>query len=112
MSEIGLIAKNAGLWASVFGGLLGGIWMLRIGINRGLWLFGAVQVFSILGFAWLAYVNQPDRCCWPASSRFEALGVRARHRGIHRVHRAHHRPALHGDTVRAVHAASPPCRVR
>src|SRR4029079_2089661 len=33
MSEIGLIAKNAGLWASVFGGLLGGIWMLRIGIN-------------------------------------------------------------------------------
>jgi hypothetical protein len=29
MSEIGLIAKNAGLWASVLGGLLGGIWMLR-----------------------------------------------------------------------------------
>src|SRR6266704_2283208 len=26
LSDIGLIAKNAGLWASVFGGLLGGIW--------------------------------------------------------------------------------------
>jgi PAT family beta-lactamase induction signal transducer AmpG len=75
MSEIGLIAKNAGLWASVFGGLLGGIWMLRIGINRGLWLFGAVQVFSILGFAWLAYVNQPDRLLLAGVIAFEALGV-------------------------------------
>jgi MFS transporter, PAT family, beta-lactamase induction signal transducer AmpG len=75
MSEIGLIAKNAGLWASVFGGLLGGIWMLRIGINRGLWLFGAVQVFSILGFAWLAYVNRPDRLLLAGVIAFEALGV-------------------------------------
>src|SRR5438477_11874299 len=75
MSEIGLIAKNAGLWASVFGGLLGGIWMLRIGINRGLWLFGAVQVLSILGFAWLAYVNEPHRVLLAVVIAFEALGV-------------------------------------
>ena len=53
-SEIGLIAKNAGLWPAVIGGLLGGIWMLKIGINRALWLFGVVQVVSIFGFAWLA----------------------------------------------------------
>ena len=53
-SEIGLIAKNAGLWPAVIGGLLGGLWMVRIGINRALWLFGLVQVFSIFGFAWLA----------------------------------------------------------
>ena len=33
------------------------MWMLRIGINRGLWLFGVVQVVSILGFAWLAYAS-------------------------------------------------------
>ncbi len=32
-SDIGLIAKNAGLWSSVAGGMLGGLWMLRIGIN-------------------------------------------------------------------------------
>ena len=32
-TEIGLIAKNVGLGASVAGGLLGGLWMLRIGIN-------------------------------------------------------------------------------
>lgn len=53
-TEIGLVAKNAGLWPAVIGGLLGGLWMVRIGINRALWLFGAVQVVSIFGFAWLA----------------------------------------------------------
>jgi hypothetical protein len=53
-TDIGIIAKNAGLWASVVGGMLGGLWMVKIGINRGLWLFGAVQLFSILGFALLA----------------------------------------------------------
>ena len=75
LSDIGLIAKNAGLWASVFGGLLGGIWMLKIGINRGLWLFGVVQVVSILGFAWLAYVHEPDRVLLALVIGFEALGV-------------------------------------
>ncbi len=75
LSDIGLIAKNAGLWASVFGGLLGGIWMLKIGINRGLWLFGVVQVVSILGFAWLAYVHEPDRVLLAVVIAFEALGV-------------------------------------
>jgi len=53
-TEIGLIAKNAGLWPSVFGGLAGGIWMMKLGVNRALWLFGGVQMLAILGFAWLA----------------------------------------------------------
>jgi PAT family beta-lactamase induction signal transducer AmpG len=53
-TEIGLIAKNAGLWPSVIGGLLGGVWMVKLGINRALWIFGAVQMLAILGFAWLA----------------------------------------------------------
>jgi PAT family beta-lactamase induction signal transducer AmpG len=53
-TEIGVVAKNAGLWASVGGGLLGGIWMVRLGIARALWVFGVVQMLSILGFAWLA----------------------------------------------------------
>ena len=56
-TEIGLIAKNAGLWPSVIGGLLGGVWMVRLGINRALWVFGAVQMLAILGFAWLAVVG-------------------------------------------------------
>ena len=74
-TDIGVIAKNAGLWASVVGGLLGGLWMVKIGINRGLWLFGVVQLVSILGFAWLAHVNQPDRVLLAVVIAFEALGV-------------------------------------
>ncbi|MBM4190063.1 MAG: AmpG family muropeptide MFS transporter [Betaproteobacteria bacterium] len=57
MTEIGLVAKNAGLWPSVVGGLLGGVWMIRLGINRALWLFGALQMVAILGFAWLAWLG-------------------------------------------------------
>jgi PAT family beta-lactamase induction signal transducer AmpG len=59
-TDIGLIAKNAGLWPAVIGGLLGGAWMLKIGINRALWLFGVVQVISILGFVWLAAIGHHD----------------------------------------------------
>lgn len=59
-TEIGLIAKHAGLWPAVIGGLLGGVWMLKIGINRALWLFGAVQVLAIVGFAWLAAKGHQD----------------------------------------------------
>lgn len=73
-TEIGLIAKNAGLWPSVAGGILGGIWMYRLGINRALWLFGAVQMLAILGFAWLAVVGHS--LFWLATViGFEALGV-------------------------------------
>ena len=56
-TEIGLIAKNAGLWPSVIGGILGGVWMLKLGINRALWLFGGVQMLAILGFVLLASVG-------------------------------------------------------
>lgn len=61
-TEIGLIAKNAGLWPSVIGGLLGGLWMVKLGINRALWVFGVLQMVAILGFAWLAWLgpfNEP-----------------------------------------------------
>jgi|TARA_B110000305_G_scaffold228648_1_gene278669 PAT family beta-lactamase induction signal transducer AmpG len=54
MTQIGIIAKNAGLWASISGGILGGIWMIKLGINRALWIFGFMQMFATLSFAWLA----------------------------------------------------------
>jgi PAT family beta-lactamase induction signal transducer AmpG len=56
-SDIGLVAKHAGLWPAVIGGLLGGLWMVKLGINRALWLFGVVQVVAIFGFAWLAWLG-------------------------------------------------------
>ena len=57
-TEIGLVAKHAALWPMIIGGILGGILMLKIGINRALWLFGLVQIISILGFAVLARVGE------------------------------------------------------
>ena len=80
-TDIGLIAKNAGLWPSVIGGLLGGLWMVRIGINRSLWLFGLVQLGSIFGFVWLASLG-PQQVIGAAELTslaivigFEAFGV-------------------------------------
>lgn len=55
LPQIGVIAKTSGFWASIAGGLLGGIWLLKIGIARGLWIFGLGKWLSILGFMWLAY---------------------------------------------------------
>lgn len=60
MTEIGLIAKNAGLWPMVIGGILGGLWMVKIGINRALWLFGLAQLVTILGFVWLAWLGPAE----------------------------------------------------
>ncbi len=73
-TEIGLIAKHAGLWPSVIGGMLGGIWMLQLGINRALWLFGIVQILAIFGFYWLAGVGH-DRVALGFAIGFEAFGV-------------------------------------
>ncbi len=73
-TEIGLIAKNAGLWSSVLGALLGGFWMIKLGINRALWIFGVVQVLSILGFAALTAFPH-DRLMLAVVISFEALGV-------------------------------------
>jgi len=74
-TDIGIVAKNAGLWTSLLGGILGGLWMVRIGIDRALWLFGGVQVVAILGFAWLAYVHEPNLWLLAGVIAFEALGV-------------------------------------
>lgn len=74
MTEIGLVAKHAALWPAIVGGLLGGGIMIRLGINRSLWLFGVVQVVSILGFAILATAG-PVLWLLAAVISFEYLGV-------------------------------------
>ena len=56
-TEIGSIAKIAALWAAIAGGILGGIVMLKVSINRALWLFGFVQMFTILGYVWLSTIG-------------------------------------------------------
>ncbi len=80
-TDIGLIAKHAGLWPAVFGALLGGLWMVKLGINRALWLFGAVQLVTIFGFVWLAgqghfaEIGATERISLAAVIAGEALGV-------------------------------------
>ncbi|WP_442770547.1 AmpG family muropeptide MFS transporter [Zoogloea ramigera] len=79
-TEVGLIAKNAGLWPSVIGGLLGGLWMVKLGINRALWVFGVVQWLAIFGFAWLAWLGPAEADAgrlWVLAAviGLEALGV-------------------------------------
>ena len=56
-SEIGAVVKLFGFWATIVGGLAGGIMMLRLGINRSLWVFGFLQALSTAGFALLANIG-------------------------------------------------------
>jgi PAT family beta-lactamase induction signal transducer AmpG len=57
LTEIGSVAKIAKLWSAIAGGALGGILMLKLSINRALWIFGFVQMGTILGYAWLSIVG-------------------------------------------------------
>ncbi|VAW80137.1 AmpG permease [hydrothermal vent metagenome] len=53
-SEIGTVVKLFGFWATILGGFVGGLLMLRIGIYRALWGFGILQALSTAGFSVLA----------------------------------------------------------
>lgn len=57
-TEIGAVVKLFGFWATMAGALIGGILMLRLGINRSLWVFGFLQAISTAGFAMLARVGR------------------------------------------------------
>lgn len=60
LTTIGIVAKNVGLWSTVVGGLLGGVFMLKLGINRALWVFGFIQLITILGFVLLARLGAQE----------------------------------------------------
>ncbi|HRF45403.1 MAG TPA: AmpG family muropeptide MFS transporter [Candidatus Competibacteraceae bacterium] len=53
-TEIGTVVKLFGFWATVIGGLIGGMLILHWGIYRSLWRFGILQMVTILGFVILA----------------------------------------------------------
>ena len=73
-TEIGVIAKTASLIAMTIGLAVGGIVMIKLSINRALWLFGFVQIISILGFAALAEIGHNPYALAFAMG-FEYLGV-------------------------------------
>ncbi|MFB1014570.1 MAG: PAT family beta-lactamase induction signal transducer AmpG [Alteromonadaceae bacterium] len=73
-TEIGVVAKTASLIAMTIGLAVGGIVMIKLSINRALWLFGFVQIISILGFAALAEIGHNSYALAMAMG-FEYLGV-------------------------------------
>ena len=73
-TEIGSVAKVASMWSSIFGGFVGGVIMIKIGINRALWIFGVIQLVSILGFALLSQVGHNTTLLFGVVS-FEHLGI-------------------------------------
>jgi PAT family beta-lactamase induction signal transducer AmpG len=56
-TEIGAVVKLFGFWATVLGGLFGGLLIMRTGIYRALMVFGVLQGLSTAGFAWLAVLG-------------------------------------------------------
>jgi PAT family beta-lactamase induction signal transducer AmpG len=56
-TEIGTVVKLFGFWATVIGGLVGGVLILRMGVYRSLWSFGILQGVSTAGFALLALIG-------------------------------------------------------
>lgn len=56
-TEIGAIVKLFGTWATILGGLIGGIMMVRLGIVKSLWIFGILQAVSTFGFSVLAALS-------------------------------------------------------
>jgi len=73
-TEIGAIAKVAALWSSIAGSIIGGIAMLKLSINRALWIFGFVQMVTILGYAWLSVLGHNPTALFALVSA-EYLGV-------------------------------------
>ena len=56
-TQVGTIVKLFGFWATILGGLLGGIVMLRLKINKSLWIFGVVQALSTACFSILTWTG-------------------------------------------------------
>ncbi len=73
-TEIGVVAKTASLVAMTIGLAVGGIVMIKLSINRALWLFGVVQIVSILGFAALSEIGH-NTIALALAMGFEYLGV-------------------------------------
>lgn len=74
LTEIGIIAKFSSLISVIAGGLLAGIIMIKLSINRALWVFGFVQIISILGFAFLNETG-PNKLVLAIVISFEYVGV-------------------------------------
>jgi PAT family beta-lactamase induction signal transducer AmpG len=53
-TELAAIVKTFGIFATIAGGLVGGILLIKLGLHKGLWIFGILQAVSTLSFSALA----------------------------------------------------------
>lgn len=54
-AQIGLVSVNVGLGLSIAGGVVGGLYVDRAGIFKGLWVLGLAQALSNLGYGAAAW---------------------------------------------------------
>ena len=57
-ADIGAIQGGLGILATILGTVVGGSIVFRVGINRSLWLFAALQALSNLGYYALALIGK------------------------------------------------------
>ncbi len=72
--EIGSIAKISKTIGAAAGTVVGGVVMIKLGINRSLWVFGCFQIFSILGYAALSLIGY-NHLMLAIASGLEYFGV-------------------------------------
>ncbi|MFT6631134.1 MAG: PAT family beta-lactamase induction signal transducer AmpG [Bacteriovoracaceae bacterium] len=71
---LGSVIKSVSVTSMIIGGFIGGVIMFKAGINKSLWIFGFIQMASILGFAVLNE-SGPNTMVLGAVVAFEYLGV-------------------------------------
>lgn len=74
-TQIGAVAKVAALWGGVVGGFIGGFAMIKLSINRALWVFGVAQTIVLLLFVWLSMQANPSTAALGIVVAGEAFGV-------------------------------------
>jgi PAT family beta-lactamase induction signal transducer AmpG len=71
--EIGLVSKGLGIGAFVGGAILGGWGVYRMGIARGLWIFGALALVSNLAYSTVAAFPEFGRAGVYAAALIESF---------------------------------------
>lgn len=69
------VAKFAGFWATIAGGIVGGLVIVKIGIHKSLWVFGVLQSVGLLLFAYLAAFGQEWIANNPSATQMDTVTI-------------------------------------
>jgi len=56
-TDLGAVTKGFGLFSAIVGTFVGGSWLIRLGLEKSLWIFGLFQGFSGICFCLLAQMG-------------------------------------------------------